>query len=90
MNEKAQLTSEMWTIFPRFIRRYSKRVATQNESLLQNGICFGVAADKTRENANDHNSEFKIAPFQSFFVLLNTFYLKLAAQYGYIKTRKTC
>ena len=64
--------------------------ATQNESLLQNGICFGVAADKTRENANDHNSEFKIAPFQSFFVLLNTFYLKSAAQYGYIKTRKTC
>ena len=41
--------------------------ATQNESLLQNGICFGVAADKTRENANDHNPEFKIFNHSLYF-----------------------
>ena len=38
-------------IFPCFVRRYSKRVAALN------GICFEVAADKTRENSNDHNPE---------------------------------
>ena len=31
--------------------------ATQNELLLQNGICFEVAADKRREISNDHNPE---------------------------------
>ena len=41
--------------------------ATQNESLLQNGICFGVAADKMRENANDHNPEFKIFNHSLYF-----------------------
>ena len=60
-----------WLNLLQICERFSRDLsdATQNESLLQNGNCFGVAADKTRENANDHNSEFKIAPFQSFFVL---------------------
>ena len=53
MNERVQLTSKLWSI------EFSRALldATQNELLLQNGICFEVAADKRREISNDHNPE---------------------------------
>ena len=53
MNERVQLTSKFWSI------EFSRALldATQNELLLQNGICFEVAADKRREISNDHNPE---------------------------------
>ena len=53
INERVQLTSKFWSI------EFSRALldATQNELLLQNGICFEVAADKRREISNDHNPE---------------------------------
>ena len=53
MNERVQLTSKFWSI------EFSRALldATQNELLLQNGICFEVAADERREISNDHNPE---------------------------------
>ena len=53
MNERLQLTSKFWSI------EFSRALldATQNELLLQNGICFEVAADERREISNDHNPE---------------------------------
>ena len=53
INERVQLTSKFWSI------EFSRALldATQNELLLQNGICFEVAADERREISNDHNPE---------------------------------